>query len=479
MVAFTLRCFVQTVTALLLLGWATVEAADIPSPTALAEKHGLKPGLKIDKANADLIKDLVPDAVYNHTKNGDYVFTIGQFASPDTLTLGKLWDKEFAESTEKSRGKYDVDDDAGIIDKATKQRPTPMPVGLPYPDIDETEPPAKVGAKIMWNLVALAGACGEQDHEGARVFSASHDGNFDRYFSPKVLRQYVDFRRNAVDLQRPVIFQEIFFFQEPSDAFGSSNLTWRWSDPKKWDSVWSYSPSTRRVRRLTAANRSDATLGTEFTQDDGTPMYNGKVEMMEWKYIGKGTALIPVARGENQAADDFTAAITYDAVHSSSMNYTKVPAAYQQRYKKVTFGFQENPQQHASWWGVDMLWVPVPVYYVEANPKDPYYNYGRQIFSIEQNSFSPVWKQIYNRSGEYWRTGTLWAEFPRFKHEGKEYVCFDGVGTIIGDEKTNRGTAGLDNGDMALGKAGGPTVHYNTGLNGDIFQLERFLEYGK
>jgi hypothetical protein len=52
--------------------------------------------------------------------------------------------------------------------------------------------------------------------------------------------------------------------------------------------VWSYSPSTRRVKRLTAANRSDATLGTEFTQDDGTPSYNGKVEMMNWKYVGKG-----------------------------------------------------------------------------------------------------------------------------------------------------------------------------------------------
>jgi hypothetical protein len=126
-----------------------------------------------------------------------------------------------------------------------------------------------------------------------------------------------------------------------------------------------------------------------------------------------------------------------------------------------------------------MLWVPVPVYYVEAEPKDPYYNYGRQIFSIEQNSFAPVWKQIYNRSGEYWRTGNLWAEFPRFKQNGKELVCFDGTGVVISDEKTNRGTAGLDNGNIPLGKDGGPTVHYNTGISSDIFQLEQFLQYGK
>ena len=30
-----------------------------------------------------------------------------------------------------------------------------------------------------------------------------------------------NFRRNPVQLERPVIFQEIFFFLEPSDAFGS------------------------------------------------------------------------------------------------------------------------------------------------------------------------------------------------------------------------------------------------------------------
>ncbi|MEW6296208.1 MAG: DUF1329 domain-containing protein [Thermodesulfobacteriota bacterium] len=441
------------------------------------EQYKLSPGMKITKENADLIKDLVPEVVYQRTKNGDYVFVIGKFDPPDILT--KVWDKDFYDSSERNTGKYDVDADGGIIDKASGQRPWPMPLGLPYPEIDLNEDPARVGTKMMWNVTSLAGACNEQDHDGARLFSAPRNGGYDRYFSPKVLRQYVDFRRTPIESQRPVIFQEIFFFLEPSDAFGSANLTWRWADPKKWDSVWSYSPSTRRVRRLTAANRSDSTLGTEFVQDDGTPSYNGKIEMMEWKYVGKGNALLPVARGADQAPDDYVARITYEAQHSTHHTYSKIPGAYQQRYKKTTFAFQESPQQYASWWVTDMLWVPVPVYIVEAFPKDPYYNYGRQIFFLERNTFTPVWKQIYNRSGEYWRTGGLWFEYPRYKFDGKEYVCFDGVGTIIGDEKTNRGTVGMDNGDAMLGKQGGTTVHYNTGVGGDLFELGRFLEYGK
>ena len=80
----------------------------------------------------------------------------------------------------------------------------------------------------------------------------------------------------------------------------------------------------------------------------------------------------------------------------------------------------------------------------------------------------------------YWRTGGLWFEYPRFKVEGgKEIVCLDGVATSIFDEKSNRGTVGLDTGDTLRGRTGGPTVSYNTGLGSDIFQLERFLEYGK
>ena len=126
-----------------------------------------------------------------------------------------------------------------------------------------------------------------------------------------------------------------------------------------------------------------------------------------------------------------------------------------------------------------MLWVPVPVYIVEAQPKDPYYNYGRQIFFFEQNTFIPVWKQIYNRSGEYWRTGSLWVEFPRFQANGKETVCMDGVGLFMTDEKTNRTTVASDTGDNILGRLGGPSVNYNTGLDGTIFDLDKFLQFGK
>jgi len=463
----------------LLLGWSSAQAAPMPTPPELVEKYGLQVGLTVTKDNAKLLENLIPDASYRRLQAGDHVFTIGMFDPPDLLA--KIWDKQYVDGSKANVGKYDVDADGGIIDKTTGTRPWPMPPGLPFPDLDLSESPAKVGTKMIWNVVSMPATCGEQDHIGARLFSGPRHGGYDRYFSPMALRQYIDFRRNPVEITRPVIFQEIFFFLEPNDAFGSANLTWRWSDPKKWDSVWSYSPSTRRIRRVTAANRSDATLGTEFVQDDGTPSYNGKVEMMNWKYIGMRDALIPVARPYGQAKDDYTARITYESSHDAQSKYGSAPGAFQQQYKDMTWGFMENPQQHASWWITNLLWVPVPVYIVEAEPKDPYYNFGRQVYFFERNSFVPLWKLSYNRSGEYWRTGGLIFEFVRFKDPVKgEIVCFDGTSTSIVDEQTNRGTTGIDTGGNLTGQPlGGPTVYYNTGLGADAFDLARFLQYGK
>ena len=93
-------------------GWGTNDAPRLPNQAELMEKHSLSPGLKITAENADLIKDLVPEPVYQRTKNGDYVFTIGEFDPPDLLN--RIWDPSFYESTKNNIGKYGMDDIYGI-----------------------------------------------------------------------------------------------------------------------------------------------------------------------------------------------------------------------------------------------------------------------------------------------------------------------------------------------------------------------------
>lgn len=447
----------------LLMSWERVEGAQ--TQTALMEKYRLQAGMKITQENAQLVKDLVPEVIYRRLTTGEYTLTIGRFDPPDTLT--KVWPPEYYQANGQNAGKYDVDADGGIIEKTTSQRPWPMPSGLPFPILDFGEDPAKVGAKIIWNNFALSATYGEYDSFG-EILSTSLRGGPDRQVKLRLAKQFIDFRQDPLAIKRPISYQDIFLFLEPSDAFGSANVTWRWADPKKWDSVWAYSPSVRRVRRLTSANRSDAVLGTEFISDD-TNLYAGKVEMFNWKYVGQQAMLMPFLRLRSQAPDDFVAKVP--TWGNPSSRFPQVPGAFEAEDKQVTYAFSESPQRYVSWWVPDLIWVPVWTYGVEGFPKDQYYNYGRQIFWFEATTGAPIWKLIYNRSGEYWRTVFVYNEFLRYKSNSKERAAFDTIGGIVVDEIHNRGSINWD-------PVGGP-ANYHVGFDPELFSLSRFLEYGK
>ncbi len=472
----------------LLLGWvSSAQGADIPTPPELTEKYGLSVGMNITAESANLIKDLVPGLAYERTTRGEYSFTIGEFDPPDLLLRPENhWDEEFVQAIKQNAGKFDVDADGGIIARSTGKRPWPMPMGQPFPNIDLTEDPAKVGAKIMWNAKAMQGSCGEEEQYGALQASMPLKGAFDRWLTVRVLRQRIDFHRPPVPrIKRPLIFQEIFFLTGPADSFGVATLSWRWQDPKKWDSVWIYAPANRRVFRATSANRSDSVLGTEFTPDDGTPLYSGKVEMMKWKYIGKQDGLLPVWRLWGQAPDDYVANLT--SYGEPSLRYPHVPSAFQRPDKDFKSGYQEDPQVHAGWWNTGVLWVPVRMLVVEAIPKDPYYAYGREILWFEEGSNTPTWKTVFNRSGEQWRQMIHLFDYLHFDTGDKITTCFDGNAGFFADEIVNRGTTSIGSGDQMLGKPHGSknrrvgTAHFNFGRPGfdQNFRVGRFLEYGK
>ena len=72
----------------------------------------------------------------------------------------------------------------------------------------------------------------------------------------------------------------------PADVNGTAALTWRYRDPDKRDSSWTYVPALRRVRAVSPANRSDGFLGSDMSQDDGT-FFEGKPEDFTWKLVGE------------------------------------------------------------------------------------------------------------------------------------------------------------------------------------------------
>jgi hypothetical protein len=85
----------------------------------------------------------------------------------------------------------------------------------------------------------------------------------------------------------------------PFDARGIQLLTYRYKDSDKPrnaarnDDTWVYVPTLRRVRRISAAQRTDAISGTDFTFDD-LRSFNGSIPQYEWKCIGRRKLIAPM-----------------------------------------------------------------------------------------------------------------------------------------------------------------------------------------
>jgi hypothetical protein len=164
-------------------------------------------------------------------------------------------------------------------------------------------------------------------------------------------------------------------------------MTWRYRDPNKQDNSFAYSPMIRRVRRMSAANRSDAFMGSDLAVDDANG-YDGKVSAFTWKILRKQEALIPILDVEPQriVRNEF-----------GEWETTK-------QIKPVIYGYQKEGWQGAAWAPTNLCWVKRPVYIIEMKAKDRYYNYGVQYIWVEAEVFGCSFKVIHDKAGDYWKT---------------------------------------------------------------------------
>lgn len=76
----------------------------------------------------------------------------------------------------------------------------------------------------------------------------------------------------------------ITFFTEPPNIRDTALLTFDYDDPSRDDDQWLYLPALKKVRRISAADRGDYFMGTDFTFEDmkQTP----ELEDYHWKLLG-------------------------------------------------------------------------------------------------------------------------------------------------------------------------------------------------
>ncbi len=430
-------------------------------------------GTVLSKDNWEIAKGLLPEEILALYQRGEY-------ANPIQQRPGDEWliDPQLAAASKQNAGRFDVDANGTVVDKATGTRP-PVITGLPFPDIDANDP--KAGAKVMWNWFYTLYWEGTF-HNSSPVNWLSRDGATRRmttdvhfkYYDGQHPEQQKKLSENTLNL----LSRALTVIVEPSDVNGIVSLMWRYREGDKQDNAWSYVPAIRRIRPVNPANRADGMMGSDISQDDGA-YFDGKPEAFDFKLIGEGVALanfdLPALQNGSpvkplRVDEQISSRITNPGggFHTVVPEYTLV-ASQQPEWRRA------DGEGLVAWAPLQWVLVPRPVWIVEAVPKDPYYIYGKQIMLIDKATHRGYWKNKYD-----WKGNALanWAPtaYPLTKikdvHGVEQYARTGGGGgiAISNNFKHDRATV-----------TGMPVkpAQYRIDIPDEVFLTERMVRYGK
>lgn len=79
----------------------------------------------------------------------------------------------------------------------------------------------------------------------------------------------------------------VVFYESPKNVKGTAFLTYDYAEANGDDDQWLYLPALRKVLRISASDRGDYFLGTDFTYDDIKKETKVGIEDYTWKTIGE------------------------------------------------------------------------------------------------------------------------------------------------------------------------------------------------
>ncbi len=134
---------------------------------------------------------------------------------------------------------------------------------------------AMIAVAVLGSVLALCDARADEPLDGpaiARNISDRPDGVTVRYDLTMTLTN----RSGSVRTRETVILRKeddearriAVFFLKPTNVRGTAFLTYDYKDSARTDNRWLYLPAMRRVRRISASDRGDYFIGTDFTYQD-------------------------------------------------------------------------------------------------------------------------------------------------------------------------------------------------------------------
>jgi hypothetical protein len=341
---------------------------------------GLAVGHTLDETNATLAEKLLPPEILAHYAAGDYKNSL--FSWPTGMVR---YAKSFEQATAENDGKYGIEPGTGTIVDRESGKPPDYIYGIPFPKISPEDPQA--GIKALWNQFHVFWHQGNTHAETLIVWVRR--GGVDRQSTQDSRVQFYENQMPPYRIPNPQGFssQFISITTSPADLQGTVAMSYRYRDPKKRDSMWTYLPALRRVRSVSPANRSDGFLGSDLSHDDGH-FFDGKPEDFVWKTVGLREALGVVDPASIRGDTEPLRWLSTGGWHSDWP--ADLPAA----------GYMKEGWKGLAWAPVSGGLAKRKFWVVEGVPRDTYYLYGRLELWIDAESWSGAYNRKFSWKGD-------------------------------------------------------------------------------
>ncbi len=324
-------------------------------------------GEVISYESIDKLKDYLPPEFW---KNREYFFYEGM-----EMTIGPSYrdysePKTYHDATAAYASKASIGKDGALVGYVA---------GRPFPQEVDCKGDPDAGVRIIWNFMKRWNGDGTSSnyfysywdrgeqlplyYEGtARVVQLSNRTE------PYYLKTGGDIfkkekRLNAFGVE----------VDAPFDARGIMLMSYRYKmsdgplETTKNDDTWVYLPDLRRVRRISAAQRTDAVAGTDFTFDD-LVSFSGIPPQYTWTCLGEQKVLAPF--------NTHVLAYPYDEDHN---------------FGPYGLSFADDR------WELRHAWI------VRFDPKNDDHPYSRKDIWIDKQTFEPLYSFAYDRKEELWK----------------------------------------------------------------------------
>ncbi len=249
--------------------------------------------------------------------------------------------------------------------------------GIPFPQIDLEDP--DVATRIMFNLTrryvvdnidAPKFACVGADMDPEKGMQVDREFRFDHFRRLHYTGRLIVPPVPTWETPDGIRYREMLApITAPFDLKGAGFTYTRYLDPERQDDSWLYFPQSRRVRRLSTAQRSEGIYGTDIDLDS----YGGFAANPAWfnfQLLGKKTILAPF----------------------HSRHY---PIKWADKPGDFMF---------------DDVWEPRETYIVAARSLLPGYNFSLRVIYIDKASWLVPYAEVYDQQGQLWRSYVqLWA----------------------------------------------------------------------